>query len=41
LSNGITEVVIACQSSNLARAIDDRVAWTGGVKEGPWLSSRN
>jgi hypothetical protein len=41
LSSGITEVVIACQSSSLARAIDDRVAWTGGVKEDQWASSPN
>jgi hypothetical protein len=41
LSSGITEVVIACQSSNLAQAIDDRVAWTGGVTEGQWASSLN
>ena len=36
LSSGITEVVIACQSWNLAAAIDDRVAWTGGVREETW-----
>jgi hypothetical protein len=39
LSSGITEVVIACQSSTLATAIDDRVAWTGGVKDDRWMSS--
>src|SRR5262249_42811364 len=33
LSTRTTEVVIACQSWNLAEAIDDRVSWTGGVKE--------
>lgn len=31
LASGVTEVVIACQSWNLREAIDDRVAWTGGV----------
>lgn len=41
LSSKVTEVVIACQSWNLAQAIDDRVAWTGGVKEGQWASSQN
>lgn len=33
LSSGNTEVVIACQSTNLALAINERVAWTGGVRE--------
>lgn len=33
LSSGISEVVIACQSSTLRKAIDDRVAWTGGERD--------
>lgn len=41
LASKVTEVVIACQSWNLAQAIDDRVAWTGGVKEGQWAISQN
>ena len=41
LSSGITEVVIACQSSNLAQAINDRLTWTGGVDGEIWASSRN
>lgn len=40
LSSKVTEVVIACQSWNISQAIDDRVAWTGGGKEGQWASSR-
>lgn len=36
LSGGLSEVVIACQSAGLARAIDDRVSWTGGATEDPW-----
>jgi len=28
------EMVIACQSSNLKKAIDERVAWTGSIREG-------
>ena len=31
LSSGIVEVVIACQSWNLAQALSDRVALTGGI----------
>lgn len=38
LSDKSTEVVIACQSWNLSKAIDDRVAWTGGRTEGLWPS---
>jgi len=41
LSSGITEIVIACQSWTLAAAINDRVAWTGGVREGKWATSAN
>jgi len=41
LSSGITEIVIACQSWTLAAAIDDRVAWTGGVREAKWATSAN
>ena len=33
LSSGTVELVIACQSSNLLRALDDRLAWTGGIVE--------
>jgi hypothetical protein len=39
LSSGVDEVVIACQSWSLARAIDDRVSWTGGFAEGQWATS--
>ena len=31
LRSGITEIVFACRSSSLARAIADRVTWTGGT----------
>ena len=31
LRSGSTEIVFACRSSTLPRAIADRVAWTGGV----------
>lgn len=41
LAGGVNEVVIACQSWNLAKAIDDRVAWTGGVTEGEWAPSQS
>lgn len=40
LPHGTTEIVIACQSWNLLQAIDDRVAWTGGVREGQWAPSQ-
>lgn len=41
LTSRVTEVVIACQSWNLGKAIDDRVAWTGGLKqERRWAFSR-
>ena len=33
LRSGITEIVFACRSSSLARALADRVTWTGGVTE--------
>ena len=33
LRSGITEIVFACRSSSLSRAIADRVAWTGGATE--------
>jgi|SRR5882724_3754837 len=41
LPGGAVEIVIACQSWNLARAITDRVASAGGVKEEGWAFSRN
>lgn len=42
LSSGITELVIACQSPSLLKAIDDRLAWTGGIEEeSEWVSSRS
>jgi hypothetical protein len=31
LRSGVTEVVVACRSGSLARALSERVAWTGGV----------
>jgi hypothetical protein len=31
LRSGITEVVFACDSGSLARALSERVAWTGGI----------
>lgn len=40
LSSGLTEVVIACQSSNLPKALDERLTWTGGVTEGEWARSQ-
>lgn len=39
LTSGMIEIVIACQSSNLVSAINDRVAWTGGFREGEWAAS--
>ena len=33
LRSGITEIVFACRSSSLTRAITDRINWTGGVAE--------
>ncbi|GEJ56639.1 hypothetical protein AMYX_13800 [Anaeromyxobacter diazotrophicus] len=38
LSGGEREVVIACQSSTLAKALEDRVSWTGGVPEAKWAA---
>ncbi len=38
---GTVEIVIACQSSTLAQAIDDRVAWTGGIPNDQWAPSQN
>jgi hypothetical protein len=35
LSSGACELVLACQSSNLASAINDRLATTGGIVELP------
>ena len=32
LPSGATELVIACQSPGLAKAIDDRITWTGGFE---------
>lgn len=29
----VTELVIACQSSSLTQALDDRIAWTGGEED--------
>lgn len=34
LVNKGQEMVIACQSSNLRKAIDERVSWTGNVRDG-------
>jgi hypothetical protein len=34
LRSGITEVVVACRSGSLPRALSERVAWTGGVVAG-------
>lgn len=40
LTSGAKEVVIACQSSNLAQALNDRLACTGGAdEEDKWRSS--
>ena len=33
LRSGITEIVFACRSGSLPRAIVSRVAWTGGIAE--------
>ena len=33
LRSGITEIVFACRSSSLTRAVANRVTWTGGVTE--------
>ena len=33
LRSGITEIVFACRSSFLPRAITDRATWTGGIRE--------
>ena len=41
LSSGITEIVLACQSSNLAQAIDERISWTGGIDEDQWALFQN
>jgi hypothetical protein len=41
LPSGAVELVIACQSWNLAQAVSDRVACTGGVKEDGWASSQS
>lgn len=32
LPSGATELVIACQSPGLSKAIDDRITWTGGYE---------
>jgi hypothetical protein len=40
LSSGVKEVVIACQSWNLAAVLDDRLAFTGGIEEGRWAASQ-
>ena len=39
-SSGLTEVVIACQSGKLAKAIDERVSWTGDQSGHPWVVSQ-
>lgn len=41
LADDTTEIVIACQSRHLVKAIDDRVAWTGGVSEEQWPTFRS
>jgi hypothetical protein len=38
LSGGRTEVVIACQSGGLSRALDDRVSWTGVSAKELWAT---
>jgi hypothetical protein len=40
LSSGNVELVIACQSWNLAQALNDRLAWTGGEEENLWAASQ-
>ena len=40
LSTGAVEIVIACQSRTLARAVDERLATTGGSEEVAWASSQ-
>lgn len=39
LSGKEREVVIACQSWTLAKALEDRVAWTCGAPEAKWATS--
>jgi hypothetical protein len=39
LTSGLSEVVIACQSWNLVKAVEDRVAWTGGASGDEWTHS--
>ncbi|MFB4203652.1 hypothetical protein ACEZHJ_07625 [Arhodomonas sp. KWT2] len=41
LTRGGTELVVACSSDYLARAIDDRLAWTGGIAEDEWATFPN
>jgi hypothetical protein len=38
LSGEEREVVIACQSWTLGKALEDRVAWTAGVPEAKWAT---
>lgn len=38
LTGEVHEVVIACQSWTLVKALEDRVAWTGGVSEAKWAT---
>lgn len=40
LTSGITEIVLACTSSNLLATLDARVQWTGGVTEAEWALSQ-
>ena len=41
LASGITEVVLACTSSNLLQTLDERICWTGGVTEVEWARSQS
>jgi hypothetical protein len=38
LTGNVREVVIACQSWTLERALEDRIAWTGGAPEAKWAT---
>ena len=38
LSGGRRELVIACQSSSLLKAVDDRIAATGGIGNEEWAT---
>lgn len=41
LPGGAAELVIACQSWSLVQAVNDRVAWTGGCEDSPWVCFQN